>query len=89
VIAAFEEYAHMMAAAITTYVVLYSPEIVVFTGSFADAADLFIDKTRARLETLLERRRAGIDLMPKLAVSSLDNDAGLIGGARVALLKQR
>jgi glucokinase len=84
-IAAFDEYARMMAVALQNYVVLFSPEIFVFTGSFAYASDLFLPKTKAHLEDLLKRRRVGIDLMPKLAVSKLDNEAGLLGGAYVAL----
>jgi glucokinase len=84
-LAAFEEYAHLMAVAIHNYVVLYCPEIVVFTGSFAESAPLFIEETRRHLERLLVRRRVGTDLMPKLAVSSLHNQAGLVGGAYVAL----
>lgn len=83
-LAAFEEYAHLMAIAIHNYVVLYCPEIVVFTGSFAESAPLFMDQTRRHLEQLLARRRVGTDLLPKLAVSSLDNQAGIIGGAYVA-----
>lgn len=83
-LAAFDEYADLMATAINNYVSLYCPEIVVFTGSFADAAPLFIEKTRKNLEKRLERRRVGVDLLPKLAVSSLDNKAGVLGGAYVA-----
>ena len=83
-LAAFDEYAQFMATAINNYVVLYCPEIIVFTGSFAAAASLFVSQTHRHLERLLARRRVGIDLMPKLAVSSLDNQAGLIGGAYVA-----
>ena len=83
-LAAFEEYAEYMAVAIHNYVVLYAPEIVVFTGSFANTSDLFIDSTRSHLERLLVRRRVGVDFMPKLAVSKLENSAGLIGAAHVA-----
>jgi glucokinase len=83
-LAAFEEYAHLMAIAIHNFVVLYCPEIVVFTGSFAESAPLFMEQTRRHLEQLLARRRVGTDLLPKLAVSSLDNQAGIIGGAYVA-----
>ncbi len=86
-LAAFEEYAEQMAATLNNYVVLYAPEVIVFTGSFADAADLFLKNTQRHLEKLLERRRAGIDMMPKLMVSTLNNNAGLIGGAYVALQK--
>lgn len=84
-LAAFDEYAWIMAVAIRTYAVLYAPECVVFTGSFADASDLFLKKTQQHLEKLLERRRIGKDLMPKLMLSSLNNQAGLIGGAYVAM----
>ncbi len=83
-LAAFKEYAELMAIAITNYVVCYSPEIVVFSGSFAAAADLFMPQTTEHLKVFLKRRRVGVDLLPKLAVSSLDNKAGLIGGAYVA-----
>ncbi|MEK6706987.1 MAG: ROK family protein [Bdellovibrionota bacterium] len=83
-LAAFEEYALMMAIAIHNYVVIYAPEIVIFAGSFANASDLFIEKTSAHLEKMLIRRRASPDLMPGLTTSSLENRSGLIGGAYVA-----
>lgn len=83
-LAAFDEYALRMATAIHNYVVLYCPQIVVFTGSFADSAPFFMKHTQDHLERMLERRRVGVDLMPKLAVSSLQNQAGIIGGAYVA-----
>lgn len=86
--AAFAEYAELMAMEIKNLVVLYAPEIVVFTGSFAEASDLFMDSTVEHLQALLTRRREGIDLMPKLKVSSLKNQAGLIGGAFVAFNKR-
>jgi glucokinase len=84
-LAAFEEYSRVMAIALHNYSVIYAPEIVVFTGSFADASDLFLDATRRHLEHLLARRRVGVDLLPELAISDLENRAGLIGGAYVAL----
>lgn len=83
-LAAFEEYADLMAVAIHNYCVIYCPEIVVFTGSFAATSDLFIPSVKEHLIKLLKRRREGVDLLPKLAVSSLDNKAGLLGGAYVA-----
>ncbi len=83
-LSAFEEYAEIMAVAIHNYCRIYSPEIIIFTGSFAECADLFLPNTLTHLEKLLIRQRAGIDLLPKLVVSSLHNEAGLIGGAYVA-----
>jgi glucokinase len=88
-LAAFEEYARIMAVAIHNYVVIYCPEIVIFTGSFAQTSDLFLEKTQEYLEDLLLRRRVGVDLMPKLAISTLEGKAGLIGGAYVAFHNQR
>ena len=88
-LAAFAEYAELMAIALHNYVVIYCPEIIVFTGSFAAAADLFLDEVRKHLEVLLARRREVTDLLPKLAISSLENQAGIIGGAYVALRARR
>jgi predicted NBD/HSP70 family sugar kinase len=73
-----------MAIAIHNYSVMFAPEIVIFTGSFAASADLFMDSTKDHLEKLLARRRIGFDLLPKLKVSKLDNLAGLVGAAKVA-----
>lgn len=86
---AFSEYAEIMAVAIHSYVKIYCPEIIFFTGSFAQSADLFIPKTLSHLKKLLTRERRPIDLLPKLEVSSLENQAGLIGGAYVALHSDR
>ena len=88
-LAAFEEYAQIMAVALHNFAVMFAPEIVIFTGSFADASDLFLESARRQLEHRLARRRVGVDLLPKLAVSTLENQAGLIGGAFVAFHAQR
>lgn len=85
---AFEEYAEMMATALHNYVMMFCPEIFVFTGSFAAASDLFLDSARDLLEARLIRRREGVDLMPKLVLSELSNHAGLIGAARVAFVRR-
>lgn len=83
-LAAFDEYAGYLAIAINNYVSLYSPEIIVLTGSFANSAKLFLPKTKANLNEHLARRKVGIDLTPKIEVSSLENSAGVLGGAYVA-----
>lgn len=82
--AAFEEYADLLSTAMHNYVMMFAPEIIVLTGSFAAASDLFLDRTREMLEHLLRRRREGVDMMPKLAVSKLHNLAGIVGAAYVA-----
>jgi len=86
-IEAFDEYGKIMAIVIRNFVVLYAPEVVVFGGSFASAFEFFADKTRYELGRLLQRRRVGVDLFPKLSVSALGNNAGLVGGAKIAFLQ--
>lgn len=81
----FERYAEHMAITLHNYVVIYAPEIIVLTGSFAATADLFLKPARKKLELLLKRRRVGIDMMPKITTSKLNNEAGLLGGAYLAL----
>jgi glucokinase len=87
-LAAFEEYAEILAVALHNYAMMFAPEVVVFTGSFAEAADLFLDSTKRQLEHLLVRRRTGVDMLPRLVISKLQNQAGLVGGAYVALHAQ-
>jgi glucokinase len=79
---AFDEYAELMGAAIYNYAMIFTPEVVVFTGSFANASDLFLEKTRLHLRRRLARHP---DFFPQLLVSELENQAGLIGGAYIAL----
>lgn len=84
-LALFEEYAELLATEIHNLVVLYAPKVVILAGSFAQAADLFVEQANRQLERLLMRRRHGVDFMPHLVVSRLDNRSGLLGGAYVAL----
>ncbi|HTL12343.1 MAG TPA: ROK family protein [Bdellovibrionota bacterium] len=82
---AFDEYADLLAAAVQCFAVLYAPERVILGGSFAQASDLYLQKSLPIIERLLERRRIGVDLVPKMVVSHLSNHSGLLGGAFVAL----
>ncbi len=86
-LAAFEEYAQLMAIAISNYIRMYYPEMVVFTGSFAQAHDLFLPSTLSHLKHLLRWSSPADKMVPKLKVSALNNQAGLIGGAYVALFQ--
>lgn len=81
----FEEYAENLAITLHNYVMLFYPETIVFTGSFAAAHDLFLKNASKKLEKLLARRNKVMNLQPKLVISKLENQAGLLGGAYVAL----
>jgi glucokinase len=84
----FVEYARLLAVSLHNYIRLYAPEVVALTGSFAKTADLFLSETEKQLIPLLQRLRVGVDMMPKLTVSTLDNRAGLLGAAHVALFRR-
>ncbi len=84
-LALFEEYAENLAVTLHNYVMLFYPETVVFTGSFAAAHDLFLKNAEKKLAKLLARRNEVMNLQPKLVISKLENQAGLLGGAYVAL----
>jgi glucokinase len=85
-LAAIKLYSEWLAQAVHAYAVLYGPREVVFTGGFAPVIPLVLSQIETRLEELLRRRRVGIDLMPKLRLSRLGDDLGLVGAARVAML---
>ncbi len=81
---AFREYGRHLALAVRTLSVLFAPEIVVLSGGFSHASQLFLDECRAHLPTIMERYRDGIDLVPEVKVSKLQSDAGILGAAYIA-----
>ncbi|MCM0606097.1 MAG: ROK family protein [Xanthomonadaceae bacterium] len=79
------EYAEVFAITLYNYATIYGPEIVILSGSFADAHALFLPKAKQILKKLLVRRHVGkINLMPKIVLSPLGNNSCLLGGAYVA-----
>ncbi len=84
---AFKEYGRHLALAIRTLSVLFAPEVVVISGGFSHASELFVQETNAFLPALMERYREGVDLLPKIKVSKLQDDAGILGAAYNALKK--
>jgi glucokinase len=82
---AFEFYSEVMAQALNAYAVLFGPEVVIFSGGFSHNFEHFQNKTLQNLKVLLRDRRDGLDFLPKICVSQMQDDAGLLGAARVAL----
>ncbi|MBX3022986.1 MAG: ROK family protein [Bdellovibrionales bacterium] len=82
---AFREYGRQLAQAVRVLCVLFAPEVVVISGGFSHASSLFMDETQALLPKLMERYREGIDLLPKIKVSKLQDEAGILGAAYLAL----
>lgn len=85
VLALFDEYAELLAEYLQSLVVLYYPERVILTGSFAGAYPHFLPKALAKLEEYLFRRMRTIPLLPEVRVSRLDDNAGVLGAAYVAM----
>jgi glucokinase len=81
---AFDLYADFMAKAIQNIVVTYGVEHIVFSGSFSNSYSLFSAKTLTLLEALLKERREGVDFMPTLHLSRIQDSAGLMGAAQMA-----
>lgn len=86
-IAAFAEYSERMAQFLHNMVVLYYPERVVLTGSFAQAHPLFLPLVEEHLRTLIARRLKTLPLFPKITPSRLGQNAGVLGAAYIALHK--
>jgi predicted NBD/HSP70 family sugar kinase len=74
-----DEVADRMAHAVAAVAGLLNPELVVIAGAVAEAGDLFLDRIRDRLAPDL------IDLPPRLAMSSLGDQAVVVGAVRMAL----
>lgn len=86
---AFLEYGRQLAQAVRTLSVLFAPEIVVISGGFSHASNLFLHETEKVLPGLMERYRDGIDMLPKIKVSKLQDDAGILGAAYLAYQKPK
>jgi glucokinase len=85
VLKAFEEYSHLMAQTIASYVVLYAPENIVFAGGFSASYEFFASQVNEHLFKILARRREGEDLVPKLILADNYEHMVLLGAAAVAL----
>lgn len=85
--ASFKEYGRHLAQAVRSLCVMFAPEVVVLSGGFSHASHLFLPETQKVLPGMMERYREGIDLLPEVKVSTLQNDAGILGAAYIALQK--
>jgi predicted NBD/HSP70 family sugar kinase len=74
-----DEVADRMARAIAAVAGLLNPELMVIAGAVAGAGDLLLHRIRDRLVPDL------IDLPPRLAMSSLGDQAVVVGAVRMAL----
>lgn len=85
VLALFDDYATLLSEFLLDVVVLYYPERVILTGSFANAHPHFLALALERLERLLIRRLRTLPLVPEIRPSRLADNAGVLGAAYVAM----
>ncbi len=71
---AFDLATDALTEALTVYVTLLAPEVIVVGGGLCGAADLFLDPLTAAVEQRLAFQR-----MPRIVPAALGADAGLIG----------
>ena len=74
-----DQVADRMAFVVAALAGMLNPELVVISGAVADDGDLFCDRIRAQLLPDL------IDTPPRLAMSSLGDQAVVTGAVRLAL----
>ena len=84
ILESFRDYGRYLAMAIRSFAVTFAPEVVVLSGGFSHAHALFLPETEKVLPKLLERYRDGVDLLPRVKVSRLQDDAGILGAAYLA-----
>ncbi len=80
----FALYGEHLAFAIRSLAVSFAPEVVVLSGGFSHSAELFLPSAKAKLPVLLKRYRDGVDLLPDLRVSKLQDEAALLGATWLA-----
>jgi glucokinase len=85
VLALFAEYSELLADYLCNLVVLFYPEKVILTGSFAGAYPHFLPAAESRLRELIQRRLRTLPLFPEVRVSRLDSKAGVLGSAYIAM----
>ena len=84
-LAAFEHAANYLAMGIANLISLLNPEMVVLGGGLMQASDLLLDRIRAEVPRWAQpvaARKVAIEL------TTLGEDAGLLGAARLAYLSQ-
>jgi predicted NBD/HSP70 family sugar kinase len=74
-----DQVADRMAHAVAALAGVLDPELVVISGAVADDGDLFLDRIRRRLVPEL------IDSPPRVAMSTLGDQAVVVGAVRMAL----
>lgn len=83
--AIFRAAGHLLGLAVANLISLYDPEVVVLTGGFTNAADLFFEELE---RTALSRCQPLIARQVKIRVSRLQSKANLLGAAKLALGKE-
>lgn len=84
----FAEYSELMAQYVCSLIVVFYPREIIFSGSFAEAHDLFLEQTKKRVAEAFVRREKSFKVIPKFKISKLNNNNGIFGAAHMALSKK-
>jgi glucokinase len=81
----FERYSQHLAQFLYNDSILFYPDVILLSGSFAKASGFFLEKTQTKLMQLFKRREhSEPGICPKIHLSKIDN-AGLLGAASLVL----
>lgn len=81
----FAEYADLLAQYICSLIVVSYPKEIVFSGSFTEASPFFLERCQELVEKAMQRQQKSQKIIPKLKISKLKNQSGLLGAAYLAL----
>lgn len=75
------QYGERLAQFLYSIVVTFCPEKILLSGGFSSLYPFFEDDLNRKLLALLKTRRQGVDLVPEVIQSELNDHMGLIGAA--------
>ena len=84
-IEAFSGYAHLLAQYITSLIVVSYPREIIFSGSFTEASPFFLKQSISLVTEAMQRQKKAQKNLPKIRISTLKNQSGLLGAAYMAL----
>lgn len=81
----FSEYAILLSQYICSLIVVSYPKQIIFSGSFTEASPFFLESSIESVEKEMQRQQKSLKIIPKIRISKLKNQSGLLGAAYMAL----
>lgn len=83
-IAQWQEYGKLLGAGLTTFIYIFTPEMIIIGGGISASSEFFLPATLAEIEKrVLPSSRTDLQIV----TAKLGNNAGMVGAAKLALAK--